>query len=404
MRIRELLEREPFGDILAATLEAFLPVLTGREHRVRWVEGRPVGSASRGDGQLWLCNHFLNAVFVPGVRPRVLDPVVREFGTSVSRWRRPLQRAAVGLAVRRPFSRFLAQSSLRVAPSVPRAEELLVLGGNHKIRVVDRARGVAWAVLKEGVPASHLQREVEGRRAGEQAGVPGPELQEVGDRWFREAYVLGTPANRLSRPGAEARLVGAALQALAPLTEPSLRAGDALAYARDAEEAIGRLTADGGVEPAVAEAARSLARRTRERVDAASPGGSVRTALTHGDLHPANILETATGLALIDWENWGRRQALYDPLVLFTGSRFPAGFPARMEPLLAGREPAWASDLPGWAASLWASPERHLHLLLFLLDELRFYVEEAASPLVTRTPDSLSDWLRSHRALMEGSC
>lgn len=201
MRISLLLEREPFGEILERTLERFLPSLTGCPHTVTWYPRNPgVGALGRLGQQPWLVNTYLNAIFAPSAEPETLAPVVQEFARSTRWWRRPLQHAYVTLASRSPTSSVLAQAALGIAPPLPEPEARLIVGGNHKIRLLDHRRKRAYGLIKDGLTDGFMARELRARRTAEQAGIPVPRLEEIADdgTWFSESYVNGIPVNRLA--------------------------------------------------------------------------------------------------------------------------------------------------------------------------------------------------------------
>jgi hypothetical protein len=226
MRISLLLQREPFGSILKQTLAGFLESRTKRPHTVCWYPGRPDLEAMRRRGQQpWLGNVYLNAIFVPEAEPEIFDPVRREFGYSLVRWRRPFQETYVALATSRPGARWLAQAGVGISPALPEAGRLLIVAGNHKIRLLDRAKGVVYGILKGGFPPHFMQREIEARRLAERLGLPVPPLEAVAEdgAWFRERYVSDTPINRLADEAVARRAVAEAARALHRLLEQTRR-------------------------------------------------------------------------------------------------------------------------------------------------------------------------------------
>lgn len=66
-RISLFLQREPFGEIAAATLSRFWPEQYGRDYSVRWYDSRPGREAA--SGQIWFVNAYLNTIFTRDVSP-----------------------------------------------------------------------------------------------------------------------------------------------------------------------------------------------------------------------------------------------------------------------------------------------------------------------------------------------
>ena len=145
MRISYLLNREPFGQILTNTLEQFWAHRYGCEYRIDWIPQQlniekpfKVGS-SHGLGIYFkcdLCSEF---------RPETFRPIRAEFGYSLSLWRRPLQKLYVHLASSKPGALFFSRVGLNVKPAIDAAHQLMIVAGNHKIRVLDIANQESWA-------------------------------------------------------------------------------------------------------------------------------------------------------------------------------------------------------------------------------------------------------------------
>jgi hypothetical protein len=398
MRISLLLEREPFGAVLEATLGRFWEERTGRAHRVIWQMGRPnvgklrnaIGGNASGEGgaQAWLANIYLNAIFVPEAQSMVFDPVRREFARSTVAWRRPAQAAYVALATG-PGAAWLAQAGLSVAPAIEGARHQLLVAGNHKLRLLDHRAGVAYGILKQGFDAQFLRRELATRQQAAALGLSVPELKEwtPDGWWFSEAYVSGTPVNRLSDPQAARAATQQACAALGRLLEATLHEEDAGVYAHGLRERV----------VALAQANRLLGEADRQALDEtatalarlAEKDGRIATALGHGDFQAANVLVDDAGFWLIDWEYAARRQAGYDALVCALTARWPHEIAARLDALVndgPGDDPVGALLRAGrWPGVDWREAgTRRRAAALFLLEELVLHLEENANPCFTR--------------------
>ena len=385
MRISLLLEREPFGRILEETLPPLLSALSGRPHAVRW-QGHGRVDGARG-GQAWLCNARLNAIFRPAATDASFAPVVREFSRSPRWWSRPLQRAYVAAAIRRPTAAWLADGGMVVSPPLENADALVILGGNHRLRVVDGPARVCHVIAKAGSDPAFLRAELALRRAA--PDLPIPRLLSVAptEEWFTEELIPGTPLNRVPGAADRARAFAAARAALGRLVARTLRSvgvkGYVDALVRDVEEAA--------AAPLFATQCATLGRTlaTLARVIERRPGPStVETAETHGDFQPGNVLVARDGVWLIDWEYTGRRQAGFDLLTHGLAARFPVGLAARVHDAASG---GLGRTMDGWPGVDWSTADaRRRTLALFLLEELVVRVRENASPhfraLTTGTP------------------
>ena len=381
MQISLLLEREPFPEIIARTLERFLPQLTGRLHRVRWA----AKSRSPNSGaQQWFCNHYLNAIFAKGAPSEVFRPVVGEFSRSSSPWRRPFQRGYVALASSSRYASILAQSRLDVSPPITDAMDWLIVGGNHKIRLLNHRTRRCYSVLKEGFEIDFLRTEVSARRLARETGVSVPMVREVAseDSWFLEDYVAGIPLNRLSNRDAANRTLLDVMKELERLSESTSRPMEVRVYAQSlANTARASLVSAGAIDASLhnrIEACLGLLREVLESVG----DESITTVRCHGDLQPGNILWRSDGHSVIDWEYAARRQAGYDHLVYQLRTRFPKGLAHRLESFVA-------SGLEGRKEESGSRRRRTAHLLC--LEELELNLRESRNPLFFSVGDSFRE-------------
>ena len=206
MRLSLLLPREPFPVIFEQTLSRFLLSWTGKPYEIRWYPKRPRSAPHCRSGEFWLVNIYLNAIFIPRADPAIFDPVKQEFSRSLVWWRRWPQRLYVNMATSPLMAKWLAHAGVSLTPALPQAELMLIVPGNHKIRLLDYGEKTVYAIRKSGFPANFLEREIEVRRQAEELGLPVPHVKTVaGDgAWLSEEYVSGTPVNRLHDP-AQAR-------------------------------------------------------------------------------------------------------------------------------------------------------------------------------------------------------
>ena len=383
MQINHLLAREPFGAILQNTLTPFLASWAGKPYAVSWQPTRLRRVAAQT--QVWLCNPRLNAIFVSDASSAVFGHVRREFSRALSPWRRPFQRAYVRAATVTPFSPLLSQYRVLITPALDRARELLITGGNARLRLVDTGGGVVYGILKNGVSRNHLDREVSTRRLAAHSGVPVPEVVQVDScgRWFAERFVKGTPVNRLTATEM-ARCFDVALKSLQGLVRDSVRDESSDRYVTG----LAQRTLDllGSVQVVTRNQRDKLEETISRLVVAVSSARSlgaqtILTAMTHGDLQAGNILAEAGRTWLIDWEHSGRRQAGYDWLVANLGPRFPEGLASRITSFEAQPDrvlPFGRTSVP--KGIQWTTTEsRRFHAAVFLLEEIAFRLENAAA-------------------------
>lgn len=394
MRISVLQQREPFGAILEATLAEFCRQVFNRPATVQWCEHGSARAGAANGGQLWLCNPYLNAIFVPEANRAIFDPIRREFARSVVAWRRLAQRAYVHMSLSRAGAPFAAQASLCITPGLPNAEQLLIIPGNHKIRVLDYASQSVYGIVKQGFSADFMQRDIEARRTAEALGLPVPALQQVGETglWFKERYLSGTPINRLASDGERKAAEHTAVAALQHLLEATLHEERIEDYvARQAATARALIASSHLLSIAQRDSLLSVIDQIQGLVAAHQQAlvGKIHTALTHGDFQAGNILQNQDGTWLIDWEYSARRQSGYDALVFALGARAPQGLAQRVQALLAGDEADQASILNTWRGLDWHNRQtRQVYLAIFLLEELALHLEENANSFFLHPSES----------------
>ena len=403
MRISLLLRREPFGKILEQTLASHWSHQFDAAYDVSWHGPRDDsrGSPSNG-GERWVCNTLLNAIFVPGVDSQAFGPVRREFARSPKLWRRPFQWPYVQVATRRPLAARLAQATLTVTPPVPGSEHLLVLGGNHRVRVLDHHHERSYVITKSGFSTRYMHRELKVRRNPH--GLPLPELLEAApdDTWFVEEYIVGTPINRLGATAAAQHALHVVSEALQLWQETAVRPMVAQDYAAETAHDIGRLLEKnrwlgeeerGGLRQDLAMAMRLVSQSVGQ-------GAGLETVQSHGDFQPANVLADGDRAWLIDWEYTGRRQRAYDPLTFALRSRFPAGLAKRVRQALERTLPG-QELLERWPGLRWTEASaRTRTLAVFLLEELAHHLEEADNSLFYGLTEGLFAYRPEMRAAL----
>jgi len=397
MRISILLKREPFGKILEKTVARLLNLITKQPYKVHWFNARPNINTLRTRGQqAWLCNVYLNAIFVPEAKPEIFEPIRQEFGRSLLWWRRPAQQAYVALATSRLGARWLAQAGMGISPHLAKAEQLLIVAGNHKIRLLDRSEGVVFGVLKSGFSPHFMHREIEARRQAEKLGLSVPPLEVVAEdgTWFKERYISGTPLNRINDKDLARRTVKNISESLHRLLRKTMRDEFLKDYVEGLQTRIQQLV-DTNHLLSVSDK-QSLLRDTEailQRIDTLRPyiGSYITTAMTHGDFQPANILLNQGGTWLIDWEYSARRQAGYDALVFSLNSRFPRGLATRLKSAINRKDLTQTLLMTDWPGLHWDDASwRRIHTELFLLEELLIHLEENAQPSFTRIGSGLN--------------
>ncbi len=400
MRISLLLQREPFALILEKTLKKFVEEKFQREFVVKWHDGKLLRHKTRGYDS-WLCNYYLNTIFVPQVPKYVLQPVEKEFARSDRAWRTPLNKIYFSLATSKLLSRYFADAVLEITPVLPDSQNLLIIAGNHHIRLLDYSCSCCFVIKKDNFPRGFFDNEIKIRK--EHDYLPSPRLREISCNsfWYSEDLVIGTPINRLKDPSRAATIVDEVKQPLIRLLKNTSSEEDALVYTATLCDTINDSLAryhlldrneKEAIQQLVGEISLDIRRFCKEI------GSRIIISQTHGDFQPANILEGKDGIWLIDWEYTGRRQIAYDGLVFVLKARSSKGFSKRIKHAVEYKGITDFSLLQQWPHIEWQEKKhRCLYLAVFLLEELSLKLRENDNPLFKKMGPGFYDFLEEIR-------
>lgn len=384
MRLSLLLQREPFAGILERTMSAYWSAGQGNPVEVRW-------GKSDSRRQVWRGNVYLNFFATADTPASAFEVLVREFGHSRAAWRRPIQRGYVHAAVRMPWRRFFSQVCFDVTPAVPEASGQVLVGGNHRLRLIVPRAARSIVLHKQGFDTRGMAREIAARRSA--ASAVSPRLLQVADDElsFEEAYIEGTPINRLGGVAEQ----DCRIEALHMLTErvhgPTAQISSVEELGRAAAVVVQdcvRLGENGMTGPLAAEL---MARVESIVAEAERVAGSaeVPAVLSHGDFQEANVLRVNSGLVIIDWENAIRRSAFYDLVTMYSGLRLSADWVGTWANLCSGWQNLSQPPFRLWAGADWSPAMRRGLALLWALEEAAFRAEDV---VMSPQSDAAAAW------------
>ena len=390
MKIQHLLQREPFGEILEKTLSKFLSSRFGGPYRVRWRRRSAFDALRRSraaDFEIWYCNPFLNAIFSAKVDRSILDLVRESYIQTPFRYRRYLQQLYVTLATRRATAPFLATHVLDISPRLDGQENMLILGGNNRIRLLDLKMKRIWDILKCGFdPACMLSELAVRRRPG---AWPFPALRSVAEdnTWYESDYIPAISLNRLNQKQDRTPLLASALKTLGKWLDQTSTTSTTMIYANRLVEEIRYLSRKGTLfNVADQETIRQWLATALEILSAAGHEElPVELVWGHGDFQDGNILVDADSRVwIVDWEHARQRQLAYDYLVFSLRSRFPDGLAGRIQAALHSDEVILQSlpvVHPHLLSLLKNTKRRSATLVLFLLEDLLWHLQENVNPM-----------------------
>lgn len=398
MKIEQLLQREPFGEIIERTLTAFFAEYFGDRYHVAW---RPIRLAERlatwaspADGTTYFCNPYLNILMPERFDASVGEFVRSNYGYTPFRSRRYLQYLYVEAAVSPIAFRVLATHVLEVTPALPESSALVILGGNNRLRLIDLRLGRTWDLLKSGFCQDFIRSELEARLVD--GDWPFPRVRAIGPSgtWFESDFISAVSVNRLRTRHDDPHLLAQAFDFLAAWLDRTRSTISVESYVTTLQSRIdGAYYGVARLAPVRTVVASCFDIATRVLEVLGADRLTIEVASGHGDFQEGNILvDERHRVWIVDWEHSGVRLLAYDYLVFALRSRFPAGLAARV---IAGAEDSvlLMSDVHGACEAvnlaLASTSSRSVILILFLLEELLWHVSENANPNFTRLSGAL---------------
>lgn len=380
MKISLLLEREPFDKIFEKTFSNFLSDYTNYSHNVKWYPKKH-NKQYTTSGQKWYCNPLINSIFVKGAKPAVFDSISREYSHNPLRPMRSLiQKLYLSFSKNKLMAPLMAKYVIEIFPPIEDAKNKLIIGGNTKIRIIDVTNKKVFVILKEGFDKKYLERELYVREKF--TYIPIPKIQEYGSNslWYCEDYVSGVSPDRMHGKMSKDVLWDAIEYVHKMLNETkkneplSKYVGSLFTKIVENVDQISILNKK--MKTKIKDSASTLATHLNRYNN-----DSITTAYCHGDFQEGNIICDGEKTWILDWEYSGRKQIGYDLFVLLLKSRVYKGFPIRFIRLMNnGIASNQMALINRWPEIDWGKKSNiKIYLLLFLLEELYFHLEENIS-------------------------
>ncbi len=373
MKISLLQKREPFEKILATTLSEFFYSKDKNNVTVKWNKDK------RGN---WLVNSHLNAIFSVRANEIVFSQIKKEFSRSLVCWKRLFQRQYVFFATNPQTAKIFATASLSISPQLLDEENIIIIGGNHHIRLLNYATNTAYVINKAGFNKQFLINELKVRQ--EHAYLPTPRVIDAASdkSWYAEELISGTPLNRLPDDRASRQAlcnIQALLDALYKKTSQTTNSRD---YLRSLRESIALAVTQSHLfsdEKRVFTA--QFVQTVINTVERLSARKSIllTIAQTHGDFQPANILVNNEKTWLIDWEYTDLRQTCFDDFVFQFRTRTTDD---------------WSTKFIHQYEQKKSDSSKQIKLLVFLLEELALKLKENSNQCFFKLDNGLNCYWR----------
>lgn len=414
LKIEQLLQREPFGDIIEKTLSRFFYQYFGTSHCVTWkkigIVQRSFPTPASPNSEIFYCNPYLNILYSQASWILAAEFVHDNYRHTPLRSRRLIQKIYVALATSKLTAHFFTTHALEISPCLPESSNLVILGGNNRLRIIDLQKNRTLDILKCGFDPVFMERELKVRQTP--GAWPFPQLYAAADdgTWFESEYVPAVSINRIEHGEGTFDLKTQAFQFLGDWLDQTCTSSLAIDY-------VGRLTdlidtacsrSDWGNS-----SRRDLLRKFLDEADLLvttllkDVNLPIDLANGHGDFQHGNILADKNDVIwVVDWEHAGQRQLAYDYLVFALRSRFPAGLAERIHDALKDPE-GLLSSLPvvheKFRVAIEDARIRPVVLFVFLVEDLLWNLRENTNPLFTKTsgamPQLLSECREALRAI-----
>ena len=369
MKISLLQKKEEFDLIFESTVSRFLSELIGKDTTVKW------GSNLDQPGEVWYCNPLINSIFVKNVNPGVFDSLKSEYNTNpTSFWKTLLQKAYLWFSMHPFFAHHLAFSRIFINKKLDNSQNLLFIGGNTKIRLIDINNQLVYVILKDGYNDTYMNSELTVRENNNYLLTPQILKISPKNKWYAEEYINGISPDRLKSGGED--VINKAVLNLHRLYLKTVKKKSKEGYLEHIIESIksnvDSIPKDKNLD--LLGLKRVLDNFNNTLLSKLPP--FISLCQNHGDFQPGNILwdDKNNKLWVVDWEYTRERQYGFDFFVLLLSTRSKSG----IKNILSFK----VNDIieeKHYLVRLYKNLDmKNLSsfFLLFLLEELDFKIEE----------------------------
>ena len=381
MKISTLIKREPFGKIFETTISSFLSDINGKSYSVNWKQIK-LEQIKVQSSQTWFCNPLINSIFVKDVNINVFNSINGEYQFNpIYPWRSVFQKIYLTISESRLFRVFFSKYLIEIYPEVKDSKTKLFIGGNKKIRIIDIKNKEVYVILKKGFDKKFLNRDIFIRDNFDY--LPLPKILKRGKKnfWYSEEYLIGKPPNRL-KGNNSIIILERAICDIRKLNFESRISVNISEYLDNLKNKIFNQTSTiPNFESNLAEEIKNI---TVKLIDTILEKFNCNILISqcHGDFHQGNILSNGKKYWIIDWENTGVRQIGYDLFIFLLDTRVEKGFAKRFLKLYNfNMNSVKINIIKNWPELIENNSFKKEYLLIFLLEDLIFYLDEINNKL-----------------------
>jgi len=385
MKVSLLIKREPFDKIFEETLASFLNDHFNIVYKIKWHKGG--GNTYNKNSQIWYCNPVINSIFVKGANYKIFGSIIGEYYYNPFKpWRNLFQKGFFNLSISKYFASYLTNNFIEISPAINNAKNILIIGGNNKIRLIDYNNKLVYVILKAGFDSKYLKREIFIK--DKYKYMPTPQYQSFHHHhtWYSEEYICGIGIDRIKEKKRRTVL-------------------------KEVIYFMNRMIKESIIELSLSEYCNKLNSRIDKNLKKISLlsletkneilsvikqlnslfvdyNKKIYLCQSHGDFQEGNIIYDGKKVWIIDWEYTRTRQISYDLLVLLLKPRNIINYHTRFIDFKNNIR----SKEQKWIINQWYNKKSNnigdTDLLLFIIEELDFFIEQNNNNKFTRSyPD-----------------
>lgn len=314
MKIELLLEREPFWEILFNTLDSYYQNIDGKKRNFTLKNKRTKDLFNK---DILLVNSKLNIIFNPYVNKNIFSQTKKEFSYHPNILKRWVQTAYVNLAITFPFSIIFANHILEIDSFIPHSNDILILGGNNRLRIIDLQSNLMIVILKNGFNRYFFENEILLRKNLLNLDIPKLISSNSTNSFFTEEIISGTPINRLHNNQLSEKALKQAISNIQKMYNQTIKTITLSQYVSQLQNEVNILIKN-DIFSSISDRVKKL---SNQILSFKKNGKTIDLAMTHGDFQDANILLDKDNIWLIDWENAKKRSINYDTLTYVLNAR-----------------------------------------------------------------------------------
>lgn len=401
MKLAQLINREDFSSIFVKTIEKFLIHNYGWNGSVKWIHR----NKSKSDNSFFI-NERLNLIYHKEFDTLTLRKLSKEYSYHTTFIKKIIHKTYIRLSFEKFLRNFTSKYIVEIDPLPENFKKVVILGGNHTIRLIDYNNYESIVLGKCGFKNNYIQSLVSVRT--QYKNIPGPALinHSIEGQWYIEDIISGLPLNRIDKFSKEYKVtLNEAREFMIGLYLASEKRVSLDAWLSDRYEKItyGLKNLPSCYSDIIKkEITTSVSKLLRNNL---FKNIYISIAQTHGDFQNANILSPidsdSSHAYIIDWEYTDVRPIFYDALVYELDSRFPEGLAKRFQAFLTNNEDLYKSInwCTGHSNAIKNNSVNDI-LTTFLIEDLFFRIQDTSIYSLKKPNDGFVKFLEEFNIIV----